>query len=274
MAYDYLRFPDFRRLAFTMSYDDGNRHDLKLLSIMGEHGLRGTFNLCSSFLNREDTLSDNDVREKIIGGGHEVAVHGYHHFPLAVVPTAAATADLIEDRIHLEALTGKIIRGMAYANGSVNDRAVELLRQCGLVYGRTVASTEQFALPHDWLRLPATCHHANPRLQALADAFLAPPAISYFTAHAPRLFYVWGHSFEFANNDNWQIIDELGKKVGHRDDVWYATNLEIYEYVEAYDRLVFDAKWQTVYNPTQIDIFFCRNGKEQIFPAGKITELV
>ena len=24
-----------------------------------------------------------------------------------------------------------------------------------------------------------------------------------------RLFYVWGHSYEFANNDNWEIIEEF-----------------------------------------------------------------
>lgn len=45
--------------------------------------------------------------------------------------------------------------------------------------------------------------------------------------HTPKLFHVWGHSYELADNDNWDIIERLAETVGGREDVWYATNIEI-----------------------------------------------
>ena len=39
----------------------------------------------------------------------------------------------------------------------------------------------------------------------------------------PKLFYIWGHSYEFKNNDNWDVIENLAKKVAERDDIWNAT---------------------------------------------------
>ena len=39
------------------------------------------------------------------------------------------------------------------------------------------------------------------------------------------------------------------------DKVWYATNGEIREYVEAYHRLIFTADGKTVYNPSAIPVY-------------------
>ena len=39
--------------------------------------------------------------------------------------------------------------------------------------------------------------------------------------------------FEFDNNDNWNVIEEFAKKIGNREDIWYATNIEIYDYVNS-----------------------------------------
>ena len=44
------------------------------------------------------------------------------------------------------------------------------------------------------------------------------------------------------------------KKVAGKDDIWYATNGELYDYVEAYRSLEYSADATRVYNPTQIDV--------------------
>lgn len=54
----------------------------------------------------------------------------------------------------------------------------------------------------------------------LADAFLAP-------GEDLRLFYVWGHSYEFDVDRSWARMEDFCARVGRRDDVWYATNGEI-----------------------------------------------
>lgn len=46
----------------------------------------------------------------------------------------------------------------------------------------------------------------------------------------------------------------------HRDDVWYATNIEVYDYVQAYRSLVFSADAKTVYNLSATEVFFSCGG--------------
>ena len=76
------------------------------------------------------------------------------------------------------------------------------------------------------------------------------------------LFYLWGHSYEFEGDNNWDRIEKIAELVSGKDDVWYATNTEIYDYVEAYRALVFSADMTIVHNPTALEVFFVLNGKE------------
>jgi len=55
---------------------------------------------------------------------------------------------------------------------------------------------------------------------------------------------------------------------GH-DGVWYATNMEIYEYVQAYRNLVFGANDDFVCNPGAVDVYIDHYGKQYVIPAGK-----
>ena len=40
-----------------------------------------------------------------------------------------------------------------------------------------------------------------------------------------------------------------------RNDVWYATNGEIYDYVNAYENLVFSADGKRIYNPSKMPVW-------------------
>ncbi len=67
---------------------------------------------------------------------------------------------------------------------------------------------------------------------------------------------MWGHTHEFDMNDNWDRIEKFAEKMGNRDNIWYATNMEIYQYTEAYRSLQFSADGSLVYNPTAITVWF------------------
>lgn len=273
-----LRFPDFKSKAVTLSYDDGVAQDKRLIAIMSKYGLKGTFNINGGMFGAEPTvdkgrMTADEALKLYTESGNEVAVHGYKHLSLAEVDSAVAINDVIEDRKTLETLFGKVIKGMAYANGSYNDEVVQILKLCGISYSRTVVSTEKFDLPTDWLKLPATCHHNNPRLMELAKQFVEEEKESYYWRRKPRLFYLWGHSYEFDNNDNWKVIEEFAAYVGGRENIWYATNGEIYEYVRAFDDLQFSADGTKVYNPSAIDVFIdCLSGQFKI-PARQTIDL-
>ena len=83
------------------------------------------------------------------------------------------------------------------------------------------------------------------------------------TPARPQLFYLWGHSYEFDDDNNWNVIEDFAKYTGGRDDTWYATNIEIYEYIDDYNRLVFSADGQTVYNPTLRTLYFNNEAKTE-----------
>ena len=153
----------------------------------------------------------------------------------------------------LEAQFGRIVRGMAYPYGTFTDETVQILKNCGVAYCRTVRSTEKFDIPTDWLRLDPTCHHVSPKLPELTKKFLDKKVSSNDKS---QLFYLWGHAYEFARDNNWDVIEEFCKAVSGKEDIWHATNMEIYEYVQNFNRLVFSLDQRTVQNPTAQTVWF------------------
>lgn len=275
MRYTLMRFPGFRRKAVTLSYDDGVRADKKLIGILDEYGLKCTFNLPSGFFAEDDGdehLSEREAVELYKGSGHEVALHGLRHLSLSEVGDAMAARDIVADKVRLENLFGKIVIGMAYANGSSDRHAAEIASHCGIRYARTTVSTEKFDIPEDFMLMPVTCHHANPRLDLLTDEFISDGESSYPWGNHPKLFSLWGHSVEFERNRNWNIIEDFAKKIGNRSDIYYATNGEIYEYVEAFKQLRTSSDGKLWYNPTCTDLFVSYEGIKAKIAAGQTAE--
>ena len=57
--------------------------------------------------------------------------------------------------------------------------------------------------------------------------------------------------------------------VSNRDDVWYATNIEIYEYVEAYRNLIYSQDKSKVYNPSALPVYMIHEGKKYVVNPGE-----
>jgi len=278
MSHRSLRFPGFRTKAVTLSYDDGVVFDRELVKIMAEHGLKGTFNISGGFLAEKSGgyyLTAEEALSLYTAGGHEIAAHGYRHLGLAEVDSAEAVYDVIMGRISLEKLTGSPVRGMAYAGGSYDDTVVEILRHSGIVYCRTSVSSGNFNLPADWYRIESTCRHRDPRLMELAEEFLAipPEGQDGWYRCRPAWFYVMGHSYEFNNDNNWYIMENLASLIGKREEIWYATNMEIYDYVKAYEALVYAADSSFVYNPSLLDVYIHRQEGKFIIPSGQAVRM-
>ena len=59
------------------------------------------------------------------------------------------------------------------------------------------------------------------------------------------------------------MIEEFCKLVGGRDDIWYATNIEIYDYIKAQRSLIVSVDGKTVYNPSGQEVWFsCTDTKK------------
>lgn len=256
----FMRFPGGFPKALTLSYDDGVEQDIRLMEILDKNGLKCTFNINGGVVVPEDKvyepgtihrrMSQPRMIELYKNSGHEVAVHAYTHPWLETLPTVAVAQEIIEDRKALEAMFERPIRGMAYPMGTFSDAVVDVLKVAGIAYARTTQVTRNFKIPSDWLRLAATCKHTDPDLMNMAEKFVTRKADN----HA-QLFYLWGHSYEFEADDNWDVIERFAEYTGGKEDIWYATNIEIYDYIEAYNRLQWSADLSMVHNPSAISVW-------------------
>ncbi|MBO5868315.1 MAG: polysaccharide deacetylase family protein, partial [Oscillospiraceae bacterium] len=212
---------------------------------------KATFNINSAYLtdpnaapHRHRHLSADEALKVYDPDYFEVACHGVSHPSLPACDTVTAFTEVADDRKSLERLFCRQIHGMAYPYGTHNDVVVGILKNAGIYYSRTTVSTLKFNLTEDWLRLPATCHHKNPALMELADKFLKLKA-----DYDPKVFYVWGHSYEFTTMDNWYVIENFCEKMANKDDIWYCTNIELYNAWADYQRLERSADGTQIFNP-------------------------
>ena len=278
-----MLFKDGKRKAVTLSYDDGVVQDIRLIDIMNKYGLKGTFNLNSGKFTPEecetvtkptgttnDRLKLSEAAALYKNSGHEIAVHGLEHLKLINFTAPEITYEISADRVNLEKEFGTIVNGMAYAYGTYNDSVIDSIKKCGIVYSRTVLQTEKFRLPENWISWHPTCHHNHPALMELAKKFIEVP-LSEQTCEL-SVFYLWGHSYEFDRDNNWNVIEEFSEYIGKREDIWYATNKEIYDYVTAYKRLELSMNSKIAYNPTNLTLWARVNGTVCEIKPGETVE--
>ena len=276
LYYD-LRYPGFRRKALTLSYDDGTVHDVRLVEILNRYGIKATFNLNSIHFTQQRpqktrAMTREEAAALFAGSGHEVAVHSFSHPFLEQLPRGNAAWELMQDRKTLEEMFGCIVRGMAYPMGTYNDEVVEAARLCGICYARTCKATHGFDLPEDWLRLHPTCRHNDPALMELCSRFLTLHEDRPWDPR-PKLFYLWGHSYEFSDDDNWELIEEFCARMADNPDIWYATNGEIYAYTEAARQIVSSVDGQMLYNPTARTLYLDVNGEKKLLEPDQTLDL-
>lgn len=248
----YLCFPGGKHKALTMSYDDGKEDDRKLVEIFNRHGIRGTFHINSGI--KDDVRIPLEEYPELYKG-HEIACHTLTHPTIARCPMEEVVHEVLEDRKKLEELTGQPVRGLSYPNGSYSEEIKKLLPSLGIKYSRIVGDSHGFDLPTDYYEWKATCHHNHDLLEN-GRKFVELQKTQYL-----YLMYVWGHSIEFSRDNNWELIEEFCALAGGHEDIWYATNIEIVDYMEMMKGLQFSADNSFVYNPYAASVFLSVNGE-------------
>ncbi len=261
----------------TLSYDDGLYDDIRLMEMMAAHGVRGTFNVSSGIYRDEGTepegywprMTLSEAKEHYPKYDNEIAVHGLVHRNFPDLTDGELYYEISADRAGLEEQYDTIVRGCAYPYGGYNQKAMEALKNCGIKYARTCGHTPEFKIPANWYEWGATCHHNYEGLMGYADRFVSEEFKDC------RIFYVWGHTAEFRRDKNWDMMEEFLTKVGGREDIWYATNIEIVDYIEAYRALEYSVAPNSgrVYNPTAKEVWLERYGKVFSIKPGETVKL-
>ena len=167
---------------------------------------------------------------------------------------------------------------MSYDDGRLEDRRlVELFNRYGIrgtfnlnggLPRPVVGDTHDFAMPHDFMTWKATCHHTHNLLED------GKRFVELYKTQYLYMMYVWGHSFEFRTEEDWALMEQFCQLAGGREDTWYATNIEIVDYMADAARLQYTAAGDKVCNPNAQSIWVEVDGRHYEIPAGKTVALV
>lgn len=259
--------------VLTTSWDDGTSHDRRLVEIFNRHGIKGTFNLNSGKfgLSRDKSGWEAYIDASEVSSlfaGHEVAVHTVTHPWLQRQASDMILSEIIDDRRGLEQLVGYPVRGMALPFGSQDQRVSDILKTAGILYVRpTRKSVCRFDLPGDFMDWGVTCHH-NEDLKLLWKEFVE------FRRNTDKIFYLWGHSYEFNRDGNWDHIEEFCGIAAATPNIWFATNMDVYEYVSAWRNLQCSVDCRCVKNTSATTLWIRTGGNLIQLDPGKVVKLI
>lgn len=264
----YTCFPEGKYKALTMSYDDGREEDRRLAALLNRYRIKGTFHLNSGLKDGPAGVKRIPPEDwKQVYQNHEISCHTVLHPTIARSPIEQVALQVLEDRRRLEQAAGYPVRGMSYPNGSYSREIMGVLPAIGIEYSRVVGNSDNFNMPENFLAWKATCHH-NHNLLEHGKHFLELNKPQYL-----HLMYVWGHSYEFTNENNWELIEEFCRNVSFKNDIWYATNIQIVDYMKAAKRLQFTVDADKVYNPSACSVWIQVDGKVNEVHGGEMLQL-
>ncbi len=224
--------------AVTFSYDDGTTQDIRLVELFNKYNLKATFNISSEFFGRIHSLNRNgkDINHsaikaedvKYVYDGHEIAAHTLtHKFLPDIEDDEEIIRQIEQDRLNLSELSGYEVKGLAYPGGgeNCNQHIADLVKNnTGIKYARTIGVTKSFDPYPDLYRYVGSwtpCKDWD-TLYEMGKEFIS------LTTDTPKIFYIWGHSYEFdIFPERWELFEEFLKLISNHNDIFYGTNMEI-----------------------------------------------
>ena len=214
-----------KRKAVTFSFDDGCMQDVRLIELFDKYGLKCTFNLNSALAGLDNRVPLNKINN--VYKNHEIAVHTLTHPYLNTLSNDEIISQIENDRIALQKLVDYEVCGMAYPFGSsaIDERVIDIVKHnTAIKYARGTKPTRNFEVQSDLLHFKPTIHsNQYDSLFCLANEFIS------LNTEEPKIFYIWGHSFEFDEESGiyWAKFEEFCKLISNRDDIFYGTNSEV-----------------------------------------------
>ena len=241
---------------FTVSYDDGTEQDRRIISLMEQYGIQGTFNLSSGLFGKKSYIrlinghgrsaAEKDASHPEQYVNHfilsrqealriyarpcvEVASHGSHHLVQSNLSREEAREEIEQDIAALSELFGYPIVGHAFPKDSFNDTVLDALRQCGVRYARRACHLQKprdFSFDKTAFLIMPTCSQLDPFAEDLLREFIAAPA-----GREDMVFFMWGHGYELdygTEFGDFARLEKLFRMVAEAKDVRCVTNRELF----------------------------------------------
>ena len=269
-----MLFPGGKSKALILSFDDSPTADRRLVKLMNQYDLKGTFHLNSNKFGEPNYVTKAEV--KTLYAGHEVSVHSANHPNLPDIKKIDVIAELLEDRKALEKLVGYPVRGMAYPFGNYNDEVIDVVKDLNIEYARTVEDSYNFAIPKNFLKWEPTVHQFcsayfkpnQPEVDKKEMLRFNQVIADFMKADTLALLDIWGHSWENGDGSKWGDVESYFKILAHQPNICYTTHINLVDYINAYRNLKFTVNKDAVENHSAINVFIKINKEIYEIPAG------
>lgn len=216
----------------TFGFDDCEIYDRNIAELFRKYGMKATFFLISDQLGLicpHHRYGEDTTVERVNAGGlattyagMEIASHTCNHY----FPENDIEGTVLKSVDDLSKLCGYRVKGLAYPGGVYGENHIIALSGHDIAYARTAKSTHDFKLPKNFLAWDVTCSYDDPDMDELIEEFIN------YDGEEPVLFYIFGHSYELTRPEekyNFTGFENILKRLAGREDIWYATNIEIAE---------------------------------------------
>lgn len=254
-------YPNGKPRAFNVSYDDGALQDVRLINLLNRYGIKGTFNLNSHLMEiefewtHESGLVIKRLPKNIASNlynGHEIASHTLTHPFMDNLSEKEIMHELKTDKINLEKIFGKNIKGFAVPFEYYSDLIEKCVRNCGFEYARISEEAHSYTPTKDFFKLKAGVFHLDPNLDSYIDDFIS-------TEEELAFCQIAGHSYDLDTENMWDKIENVFKKVSVDNNILPMTTIEFVDYIKAMNLAEITENY--IKNNSRISLWFGINGK-------------
>lgn len=124
----------------ALTFDDGYRDFYTdAYPVLRETGVRGTVFVISGFLNYQNYMTDDQLKEVAGSGIVEVGAHTISHLELTSIPPENADSEIVGSKDFLETKLGMKVESFSYPYGRFNENIIQMVKDAG--YSSAVSDT-------------------------------------------------------------------------------------------------------------------------------------
>ncbi len=260
------------KVYLTTSWDDGSVNDLRLLKLLNQYSVKGTFYVPQNFPGKDGKYSAYSRRLSIeeiktISLTQELGAHSLSHSDLTVLTGAELQKEVAESKTFLEEIIGKKVQVFSFPGGKFNDGVIDEIKTAGYLGARATKQlnfktpNESFSLgvsvqcsPFPFRKKDANKYYWKKIFNPLSNygyelfhfASLIPDLYSWqsfaraflkYVMEHGNYFHLWGHSWEIEKYGMWPDLENFLKYVSHRKDCIYLTNGDLMNRIKKKDKI-------------------------------------
>ncbi|OIN94803.1 hypothetical protein AUJ38_01625 [bacterium CG1_02_42_9] len=131
--------------SVVLTFDDGYRDFYEFaFPLLKKYQLKATVFIISDFIDRNDYLTSDQIKDMIDSALIEIGFHTLNHAYLKNTGSETAKKQIFESKANLEKKFNVQILSFAYPYGAFDEQSIKLLKEAGYLAGvSTISNTSQ-----------------------------------------------------------------------------------------------------------------------------------